>query len=310
MFKYPLTALLGTLLGFLVLQADAQDVDGSADHSLIGRFEGATINYYDVVKFDEYRILTGPVTDQNNVKDSKTVEGTKTSIAYHMPAGTSFLEVMRNFEIRLEEAGFNILYHCNSEECGSNSFSNATETLAAPFMGVDPWNMRYLAAERVRPEGNVYATLLTSTDGSAVTKTQLIVIEEHGMRFKMVDASKMAKAIAETGSIALYGIYFDSGKADIKPDSEATLTEIAKLLQEHADLKLLVVGHTDNRGAYDYNMDLSSRRAASVVHALVEDNRIDAARLKAGGAGYLSPVASNRTEAGRAKNRRVQLVEQ
>jgi len=310
MFRFPLIALVGMSFGLLVGQAVAQDIEGSVDHPLIGRFEGATIQYYDVRNFDEYRMLTGPVADQSNLQDSKNVQGKKTSIAYHMPAETSFVEVMRNFEIRLEETGFTILYRCYSEECGQNSFSNSIETLPAPAMDVDPWNMRYLAAELARPEGNVYATVLTSTDGSAITKTQLIVVEEQGMQYKMVDAGKMAKSIADTGSVALYGIYFDSGKADIKPASEGTLNEIARLLQGHAELRLLVVGHTDNQGGYDYNMDLSRRRAESVVRALVDNNGIDADRVQASGAGYLSPVASNRSEAGRAKNRRVQLVEQ
>jgi len=125
-----------------------------------------------------------------------------------------------------------------------------------------------------------------------------------------VDAAAMAKDIAATGRVALYGIYFDTDKADIKPESEPTLEEIATLLKQDPKLKLYVVGHTDNVGGYDYNTKLSQRRAASVVNTLTTKHGIQAVRLTAAGVGLLAPVAPNDTEEGRAKNRRVELVKQ
>jgi OmpA-OmpF porin, OOP family len=110
------------------------------------------------------------------------------------------------------------------------------------------------------------------------------------------------------GHIALYGIYFDTDKTDIKPESAPTLTEIAALLKQDARLTLFVVGHTDNVGGDDYNMDLSRRRATSVVTALTSQHGVDPKRLKPAGVGLLAPVAANHTEEGRAKNRRVELV--
>ena len=99
-------------------------------------------------------------------------------------------------------------------------------------------------------------------------------------------------------------------KATIKPESKPTLVQISTLLNDNADMKLIIVGHTDNQGKLDYNMDLSTRRAKSVEAALVSDYGIGKERLSAWGVGYLSPVASNRNEAGRTKNRRVELVEE
>jgi outer membrane protein OmpA-like peptidoglycan-associated protein len=125
-----------------------------------------------------------------------------------------------------------------------------------------------------------------------------------------VDAAALANDITNTGHSSVYGIYFDTGKAEVKPESDATLKEIAKLLQQHAGLKLLVVGHTDSVGALAANMDLSKRRADAVVQALTAKYGVAAARLSGQGAGPLAPVASNKTEDGRAKNRRVELVEQ
>jgi len=290
--------------------AASRDVAGSADYPLIGRFAGSRIVYYKVVDFDAYQVITGPVRQKGKVEKGISAEGRITRIAYHAPAGTSILEVTRNFENKMKQAGFEVLYQCAAKGCGLTTFRYATEVLPMPFMGVDSWNYRYLAAKKSGPEADIYATLLTSVDGDRKTKTQLIVVEEKVMENKMVDADKMAKAIAESGSIALYGIYFDTNKASIKPESKPALKEIAKLLKNNPALKLVVVGHTDNQGAFDYNMDLSRQRATAVEGALIQEYGIAVGRLKSWGVGYLSPVASNHTDEGRAKNRRVQLVEQ
>jgi outer membrane protein OmpA-like peptidoglycan-associated protein len=108
----------------------------------------------------------------------------------------------------------------------------------------------------------------------------------------------------------VYGIYFDTGKSSLKPESEQAIGEVAKLMKNEAALKLYVVGHTDNVGGLEPNMKLSQDRADAVVQALVRNNGIPAARLKAFGAGPYAPVASNDTEDGKAKNRRVELVKQ
>ena len=126
----------------------------------------------------------------------------------------------------------------------------------------------------------------------------------------MADANSMAKTIKETGKVALYGIYFGSGKSVLKPESQDALQEISKLLKANATLKLLVVGHTDNTGSFDSNIKLSQDRAAAVVNELVTKFSIDASRLKPWGDGPTAPVATNETEAGKALNRRVELVKQ
>lgn len=120
--------------------------------------------------------------------------------------------------------------------------------------------------------------------------------------------AEMAHALASDGKIALYGIYFDSSKAEVKPTSEDTLVQIGKLMKENAQMKLLVVGHTDNNGAFSSNIDLSQKRAAAVVKALVERHGVKKDRLTPVGVSFAAPVGSNSTEEGRAKNRRVELV--
>lgn len=126
----------------------------------------------------------------------------------------------------------------------------------------------------------------------------------------VVDAKTMADDIGKVGHVALYGIYFDTGKATLRPESKAALDEIAKLLQMQPSLKLHVVGHTDNVGVLAANMTLSKQRADAVVTALATEYKIAPARLVGNGVGPLAPVASNSTDEGRQKNRRVELVPQ
>jgi outer membrane protein OmpA-like peptidoglycan-associated protein len=142
-------------------------------------------------------------------------------------------------------------------------------------------------------------------------KYELTVVEKAEMAQEVVaDAKSLMSDIQATGHASVYGIYFDFDKADIKPESESALKEIAKLLQENSSLKLHVVGHTDNVGNIDYNMKLSKARADAVVKELTTRYKVSAQKLKAYGVGSLAPVASNKTDEGRAKNRRVELVEQ
>ncbi len=180
--------------------------------------------------------------------------------------------------------------------------------LPIPQMWVDGFNFRYVAAHKKDGGQDIYASVVTSKNNDQIT-TQLVVAVVGSMKNKMVDAAAMAKGLGEKGHIALYGIYFDTDKAVIKPASAPTLAQIAKLLQSRPKLSVFIVGHTDNQGTYAYNMELSRKRAAAVATALVKHYRIAGTRLHTAGVGFLSPVGSNATEAGRALNRRVELVE-
>jgi outer membrane protein OmpA-like peptidoglycan-associated protein len=130
------------------------------------------------------------------------------------------------------------------------------------------------------------------------------------MEEKMVhlSAAEMQKSISSSGKVAIYGILFDFNKADIKPESAPTLAEMAALLKAEPNLKVLVVGHTDNVGTFEFNEDLSKRRAKAVVAELAASHGIDAERMLPLGASFMAPVTTNSTEEGRKLNRRVELV--
>ncbi len=275
------------------------------DHPLIKPYPGSTGGIKSEREFDEYELVLGPITKEQKPAKSQHLEGKITDIIYYTPEGRSVLEVYRNYEIALKQAGFEVLFSCHAAGCGVNWMSH--KGLGDIFPPEE--NVRLLTAKRSRPEGDVYVALhMASTGGYA----SINIIEVKPMETGMVavNAAELASDITRAGHVAVYGIYFDTGKADIKPESDPVLAEMAKLLKENAALKLHVVGHTDIVGALAMNVDLSKRRAAAVMQALVSKHGVMTARLNADGVGPLAPVTTNKTDEGRAKNRRVELVEQ
>ena len=321
-----------SLLALLFLvqsTASAADVAGSSDHPLVGRYQGSEIVAYKVTEFDEATIIEAPFdpTQTPNGPGFKSVEGKSFLIYYTLPQGRSSLEVERNYEEALKAKGFSILFACATDK--GTCFTSGQDE-GATYLGAavgDPNSIpkmvddyvqnwfnkgRYVLAKLDRPEGAVYVAIyLGEADRGNVAVVKVVETKEmETNKIVFLNASQMEQAIGDTGRVALYGILFDFDKDVVKPDSKPTLDEIAKLLQSKPDLKLKIVGHTDNKGTAEYNLDLSTRRAANVVAALTGSYGIGPDRLASQGAGLTQPIASNDTEEGRAKNRRVELVVQ
>jgi OOP family OmpA-OmpF porin len=282
----------------VVLVAQRPAIQG---HPLIPPYPGSTAGPpAKTVDFDQFEIPTGPTKDRKFTR-LEHVEGKMTSFYYGRPKDRSQLEIFRNYEAALTAAGFETLFSCAGPECGGQ--------INHPPLGYIPSGneARYLAARLARPEGDIYVAMHVQP-----LDTRFVIVESKPMATGLVkiSADALAKDINSTGHVAVYDILFDTGRADIKPDSAAAIAEVAKMLATNATLTLHVVGHTDNAGALGQNMDLSKRRAAAVVTALTTTHKIAATRLHADGVGPLAPVASNDSDAGRAKNRRVELVKQ
>lgn len=302
--------------------AFAADVAGSADHDLVARYDGSDIVAYATEEFTDYRLATAQMKNyggmDKNPAATLPLEGKLTRISYRAPEDRSVLEVFRNYENALKAAGFQSVFTCEKDVCGGRNFNHA---LAAgklySLFGEYQAEQRYLAAKLPRPQGDVYAAVYAVVNKSGGgpnrnrTMVQVDVVELKPMEDRMVvlDAGALQSEIATEGRVAVYGILFDFDKASIRPDSKPQLVEIASFLSAHPEIKVLIVGHTDARGALDYNRDLSLQRANSVVAALTSEHRIDSGRLTAVGVGMAAPVATNRTEEGREKNRRVEIVE-
>ncbi|HUI31364.1 MAG TPA: OmpA family protein [Candidatus Acidoferrales bacterium] len=254
---------------------EEKDVEGGQDHPLLSRMPGFYMSDYSQKDFDSYQsdYIEG---------DAGRWEGKLTNLSYHIKTGArqvSMVQIERNYENAVKKLGGKILYH----------------------------DERVLNA-KIEKDGTVtYVSVQAFNDG---INYQLIIVESKEMEQEVTaDAAALSESIASTGKAAVYGIYFDTGKFDVKPESGPALDEITKLLKQNPSLALYVVGHTDNVGTLESNLKLSANRADAVVKALI-GRGIDGSRLKSSGVGPYCPVASNATDEGKAKNRRVELVQQ
>ena len=324
MKKLIITLLL--LLFSFNLPVYAKDIKGSGDHKLVGRFAGSEIVGYKVTPFDEYILAENVPAKENKwtIDDKTTLEGKITEILYKTKKGVSTLEVFKNYEKKLKANGFKKRFTCKQKGqsgCGSELLNKAS-ALKTPLLDYAYSNARdhrYITMKKTDPKGDIYVAMMVYNYGWDFfqdrfnhTFVLLNIIEVKPLdddQIEVITAEKISKQVADQGRIALYGIYFDTGKSELKAQSKETLQQIQQVLSSQPDLKLHVVGHTDNKGAFAYNMTLSRDRANAVKAALVA-NGIKSDRLTANGVASLAPITSNATEEGRAKNRRVELVAQ
>lgn len=304
----------------------ASDIPGAHDHPLITRFAGSSIIGYQQVSYDKAVLPLGPIKPgtSRQFAASDMAEGRITRIAYEAPAGKSVIEVYRNFAQAMANAGFKTRFECAGESCGNGAdFSDieiqplldpmhARNAMSRALYAVDG-DMRQLTARLDRPEGRVDVSLLVAqADEHQPTGILLQVIEAQAMAAGQVsvDAKAMSQGLNRQGHVALYGIHFATDSADLTADSDATLGQMAQLLKDEASLKVFIVGHTDDTGELSHNLALSQKRAEAVAKALTTRYGITSQRVAAKGVASYAPVASNRDDAGRSQNRRVELVAQ
>jgi OmpA-OmpF porin, OOP family len=306
----------------------AQDVPDSKDPAGMKRYEGSELIGYRAPKFDEYLLPLGPPTGTEPIayEKSELVEGQISYYTYLAPAGRSPAELFRNYKQEFQRLGIEVQYEKKQGEHGwfGPTFDKfASDTDLGQIVAYDEADERLLVGKSRDAKPSYYLVFVTAyMDGviperldGKVAKGQalasLVVVTPDTLEKKMafVNADDMKQSIHDSGKVALYGLYFDTDKDVVKTESQPTLAEIAKLLKGEPALRLHIVGHTDNQGKGEYNLDLSRRRATSVNRELTSKYGIAANRLDAFGCGLYAPVASNEAEDGRAKNRRVELVQ-
>lgn len=307
------------LLACLAGLARAADIPASADHPLLPRYQDAEITAYSSEAFRDVHLLNAPARNYGGLEKNReatlAAEGALTRILYRVPAERSPLEVLRNYEQALGERGFVTLFRCEREACGGRNFNHAVTRTTA--LREQQKEQQYLLARLSRAEGDVLAAVyvVQSTAGGGPDRgrslVQLEVLEAKPMESRMVviEAPAMQRELSDRGRVAIYGVQFDHDSDRLRSDSRPQLEQIAALLRSQPGLRALVVGHTDASGGPQYNRELSLRRARAVVAALVSEHGIAGDRLLAEGVGMAAPVASNADEAGRALNRRVELVQ-
>jgi len=253
-----------------------QDEEGCKDSPLLTRPAGCHITSCSKSEFDAAELAIKPSGENRR----KHVEGKLEKINYDC-SGKSALQVARNTENAWRSAGFTL-----------------------DFTGTDV-PTHYVTAHKGGTWVAVEASELTGDSQYVFTS---VVAEE--MKQEMTSEAKAwAEEINKSGHAAVYGIEFDTGKATLRPESEKVLAQVAALLKSQPDWKMKIEGHTDSTGTKQGNQVLSQSRAAAVVAWLVADG-IPPSRLTAVGMGDTKPTADNGTDAGRARNRRVELVKQ
>lgn len=260
-----------------------EDAEGCKDHPLLTRLENFYISGCEE-NFNELVFRT-------NTSKSETKEGNLFYIyyRYNSDAGVkakSALQVIRNYEVAITKSGGKLLYK------NTNVLEDVLEAT-------------YYLSTREKE----YWIQLTSFAGTenAVEAYVLNVLEMEAMK-QVVSASEMYEAINQAGFVSLY-INFETGKSEIKAESNTIVDQIYEMLRQNTDLKISIEGHTDNVGSEQSNQSLSESRAKAVLNALITKG-VNASRLSSKGWGQNKPVADNNTEDGRAKNRRVEIVKQ
>jgi outer membrane protein OmpA-like peptidoglycan-associated protein len=265
--------LLTAATGALAQQKDAT---GCNDHSLFTRMPGYWIHHCKHTQFDSYAFKVA--------KDTKSpVEGQYWAISYYpnakLESRPSELQILRNFQNAVEKAGGTVVFADKN-----------------------------ISTYKLAKDGKEFWIEVTA---EFTGKHGLRIVQVDGMKQDVVaNAEVFQNDIRATGHAAVYGILFDTDKADIKPESAQAIGEVAKLLEADPKLKIAVVGHTDASGSVDHNLKLSQNRAQAVMQALIREHGIASPRLTFFGCGPFAPVASNDAEDGKAKNRRVELVKQ
>lgn len=313
------------------------DLPGAADHPLVKRFAGSWLAGQRTSNWDA-AVLPGSAelakADARSYKDPIKLEGKITRTLYIAPRGKSVLEVWRNYEQALNAAGFKKRFSCEAK-CADLYF--AWWKTSEPNKGMTwakgdvetPTGSRYglTSATSVEEGRMLVGTLgkpgqeatvllynsLAANHTTGLVATYLEIVEPKAMETGQVtvDPNALQAGLVAEGRVTLTGLFFDTGKTELKPESKAQLEAMAELLKNQPTLKAYIVGHTDNVGSLESNEKLSLARAQAVVAALVAPPyKVDAKRLVAKGLASLAPMAGNGDDAGRAKNRRVELVAQ
>jgi outer membrane protein OmpA-like peptidoglycan-associated protein len=266
---------------------------------------------YELLKF---ATQTGTYSE---LGDTISATGALTHILYQADAAANIapLKVFGNYVNVLEQNGFDILLTCINEKCGSSQFLyllHGQSPRWGDFQNFEPGvyiSFSYISASKVIDGRDVYVSLVIHRYGEGATSVVQSIIETERLEDGLLEIDLDFANIEAKGRVILDGLYFSSGQADLLEASTESLEIIAEFLTSQPNRLFYVVGHTDSDGPHELNMSLSKQRAKAVLKKLRDQYNIPQTQLLAVGNGATSPIATNLDEAGKAKNRRVELVE-
>ncbi|MGD2034494.1 MAG: OmpA family protein [Bacteroidales bacterium] len=286
------------------------------DPEIISLYTGSKLEYDDDIGFETFYYLTGE-------KSHKTIDGNTRRQFCSAPEGVSPYEIVKNYEKAISSKGGTVIYlsrdayRYTDEKTGErvwfmrDLFTNGRlKPLERGWAYAQLPNEAndYVAGKISTSKHDIYISVAAAVVDDATYYTLVTVLAEP-MDLGNVTLNVLNEGIAKNGRVPIYDIFFDTGKSEVKAESSAALKTIADYLKVNTGSKFLIVGHTDNTGDFDANLILSNDRAKAVIQKLITDYGINSSQLKPFGVGSASPQMSNETEDGRARNRRVELVE-
>jgi outer membrane protein OmpA-like peptidoglycan-associated protein len=302
------------------METGEAETTATDDDLIIPLYSGSDIRYDDQIGFEEFPLIMNDSTVQNT-------EGVLRRVFCRAPEGRSPLEIIKNYENAIKEDGgvvlfisrspkdividdqkFGDLFRKNRKDLGLSTYVFTHTTF--PELVTE-----YLLGKLSTTDKDIYIIVAAGPGAWAASEDnktfyELVILEAEPMEMGMVTSADIGKGLSTLGRIAIYSIFFDTGKSEVKPESADALKVIAEYLNANKAQKVLIVGHTDNTGDFDMNISLSKDRADAVMEKLITEYAVAEDQLKPYGAGPIAPVASNSTEQGRAQNRRVEIVEQ
>ena len=272
--------------------------------------------------FDRYALPVAPFSGDREAL--REVEGRVIWTGYRLDdPDASAAEVMAGYRSRLQALGFAAILDCATTACGGFDFRFGVQLLPPPAILLDTAEFHQLSASRPGPDGReTFVSVLVSRVLGAIHAQTVVVLPAEAARGAAPvpgvaeatapqalpqDEALLLEQLRSQGHVSIRGLAFETGGAELSPASNPALEVTARLLQAHPDMSMLIVGHSDNQGSLESNIDLSKRRAEAVRTALIGLG-VAPGRLEASGAGYMAPVTTNDTPEGRAMNRRVELV--
>ncbi len=282
--------------------------------------DGSTRGYERVARATQFQLPVGPYSNGKVI--TMSVAGTVLQEVWKTPLlKVDTFALMATLRQQLEASGYTVLYQCATRACGGFDFRFNADVPEEPDMHVDLGDFRYLAASKLNRGKEEYIGLLVSRSpdrgfiqltqinaGSDIKPAVSVSTKQASPAIELAEVSNLSGKLQKNGAAVLGGLQFIKGSAKLAGTPSESLQELAAFLAANPDIGVVLVGHTDASGSLDRNIALSRKRAESVLKRLTDTYGVNPGQLRAEGVGFLSPRATNTTEEGRSKNRRVEVV--
>ena len=325
--KPRMTAAAAVFVCLVTLPTRGDNLPDAVEHPMVERYPGQELRWQAIDNYREFRLPVGPVTGSRHIDDWLETQGRVTRTFYALEgSGRTWSEVYLNYRGAFAAEGFEILAEGSSEDrkgpavggrqwleiyLRTNPAGTGGEVNTLAAGSSTSGGQGAFVATRDRAAGPVYVVVTVEQHAADYigTLVDIVEVERAETGLVAVDAEAIGRDLEEKGRVVLDGLYFDFDSPTLQPRSAEALGNIARYLDANPAQTFYVVGHTDSRGSLGYNRELSQARAQAVVDALVNDHGVARERLDAAGVSPLGPVFSNADDAGRERNRRVELVE-